>query len=100
MHSINNVDEGMIHTRPLFPDVPFHPGPMYRSPHKPIRSDVSIDQESSQCLPSSENISSDINLDFEENSPFQEGVISEAYQRPDKSFFQEPKRIKGSHKYW
>ena len=28
-------------------------------------------------------------LDFEENSPFQEGVILEAYQIPDKSFSQE-----------
>ena len=46
-------------------------------------------QESSQSSHSLENTSSDINLDFEENSPFQEGVISEAYQRPDKSFFQE-----------
>ena len=27
MHSINNVDEGMTHTRPLIPNVPFHPGP-------------------------------------------------------------------------
>ena len=27
------------------------------------------------------------------NSPFQEGVISEAYQRPDKSFFQELKEL-------
>ena len=34
-----------------------------------------------ESSPSSENISSDINLDFEENSPFQESVISEAYQR-------------------
>ena len=24
MHSINNVDEGMTHTRPLIPNVPFH----------------------------------------------------------------------------
>ena len=30
MHSISNVDEGMTHTRPLIPDVPFHPGPTYR----------------------------------------------------------------------
>ena len=29
-------------------------------------------------------------MDFKENSPFQEGVISETYQRPDKSYFQEP----------
>ena len=35
-------------------------------------------QESSQSSPSSEYTSLDINLDFEENSPFQEGVISEA----------------------
>ena len=32
-------------------------------------------------------------LDFEENSPFQEGIISETIQRPDKSFFQNPKEL-------
>ena len=31
----------------------------------------------------------DINIDFEGNSPYQEGMISERYQRPDKSYFQE-----------
>ena len=80
----------MIHTRPLIPNVPFHPGPTYRPPPKPIRPNMPRSQESS---PSSENISSDINLDVEENSPFQEGVISEAYQRPDKLFFQEPREL-------
>ena len=40
-----------------------------------------------------ENINPDINLDFEENSPFQEGVISETFQRPNKSFFQDPKEL-------
>ena len=34
-----------------------------------------------------------INLDFEENSPFQEGIMSKAFQRPDKSFFQNPKDL-------
>ena len=29
-------------------------------------------------------------MDFEENSPYQEGVISEIYQRPDKSQLVEP----------
>ena len=87
MHSVNNVDEGMTHTKPLIPDVPFHPDPTYRPPPKPIRSNMPRSQGSST---NSENISSDINVDFEENSSFQEGVISEAYQRPDKSFFQEP----------
>ena len=82
-HSINNVDEGMTHTRPLIPDVPFHSGPTYRPPSKSIGPNMSINQESSQSSPSSENISSDINIDFEENSPFQEGIILEAYQRPE-----------------
>ena len=50
-------------------------------------------QESSQSSTSTENINPDINLDIEENSPFQEGVISEAFQRPDKSFSQEPKEL-------
>ena len=30
MHTINNVDAGMTHTRPLILDVPFHPDPTYR----------------------------------------------------------------------
>ena len=34
-----------------------------------------------------------INLDFEENSPFQEGIMSETIQRLDKSFFQNPKDL-------
>ena len=39
------------------------------------------------------NNSSSNNLDIEENSPFQEGVISETIQRPDKTFFQKPKSL-------
>ena len=31
----------------------------------------------------------DINTDIEENSPFQEDIISEIYERPDKSYFKE-----------
>ena len=64
-----------------------------QDPSKPIRSDMPRSQESLQISHSSEDTSSDINLDFEENSPFQEGVISEAYQRLDKSFFQEPQEL-------
>ena len=79
MHSISNVDEGMTHTRPVTPDVPFHPDPTYRPPLETIRSNMPRSQESSQSSPNTENISPDINLDFEENSPFQEGIISEAF---------------------
>ena len=92
-HTMNNVDEGMTHTRPLIPYVPFHPGPTYRPPHKPIRSYMPRSQKRSESSMSVENINPDINLDFEENSPFQEGIISETIQRLDKSLFQEPKRI-------
>ena len=90
MHSINNVDDGMTHTRQLIPDVPFYLGPTYRTPPKLIKSNIPGSQESSQSSHSPDNTRSDINLDFEENSPFQEGIISEMYQILDKSFFQEP----------
>ena len=33
---------------------------------------------------------SDTKTDIEENSPFQENIISKIYERPDKSYFQEP----------
>ena len=36
----------------------------------------------------------DIKTDIEENSPFQENIISEIYERPDKSYFQEPVKLK------
>ena len=84
MHFVNNADGGMTHTRPLIPDVPFHPGLTYRSPPKPIRSHMPRSQQSSQSTLNVENINPDINLDFEENSPFQEGIISKTFQSPDK----------------
>ena len=87
IHSINNADEGITHTRPLIPDVPFYPGPTYRPPPKPIRSNMPRSQEILQSSDSSGN--TNINIDFEEYSPFWECIISEAYHRPDKLFFQE-----------
>ena len=35
----------------------------------------------------------EINKDFEENSPYQEGIISEIYQRPDKSQLVDPPEL-------
>ena len=53
-----------------------------------------------------QDISPNINFNFKENSPFQEGVMSETFQRLDNSFFQDPKELgdlinKGNfvHKY-
>ena len=34
MHSINNVNGKMTDNKPLIPDVPSHPGPVYRLPTK------------------------------------------------------------------
>ena len=34
-----------------------------------------------------------IDIEFEENLPHQEGIISEFYQRPDKSYLQQPKDL-------
>ena len=33
---------------------------------------------------------SDTKTDIEENSPFQENIISKIYERPDQSYFREP----------
>ena len=35
----------------------------------------------------------DRKVEIEENSPFQEGIISEIYERPDNSYLQEPKEL-------
>ena len=42
IHSINNMSGKMTSNNPLIPDVPFHPGAVYRPLPKPIKNDVSI----------------------------------------------------------
>ena len=67
------------------PDVPLYPDLLLGPPkHQPIKQNIKQNiQENSP----------NINFDFEENSPFQEGIILETFQRPDKSFFQNPKEL-------
>ena len=43
--------------------------------------------------PENIDISLELNTQFEKNFPFQEGVLSQTYQSPDKSFFQEPQEL-------
>ena len=81
------------------PDAAFHPGPILRPPPKPIK-------QNDQSSQNTKDINQNINFDFEENSPFQEGVMYETFQRLDKSFLKEPKELgdlinKGNfiHKY-
>ena len=72
-------DRAINNDKPFLPDVPLHPDLF----HKPS----SIQQNTNKI-----NQNTNINLDFEENSPFQEGIISETIQRPDKSFFSKSER--------
>ena len=62
------------------PDVLLHPDLL----HKPSQIQQNIDKVKQI------NQNTGINFDIEENSPFQEGIILETIQRPDKSFFSEP----------
>ena len=72
----------MAGTNPLIPDGAFHPGQVYRPPPKPIKQNMTHAHSSQSSNINNNN--SDINFDFEENSPFQEGIMSETFQRLEK----------------
>ena len=76
----STCDRAINNGKPFLPDVPLHLDPL----HKPS----SLQQNAYKI-----NQNANINLDFEENSPFQEGIISETIQRPDKSFFKNLKEL-------
>ena len=66
----------------------------YRPPPKPTEIPKQIFPR--KILDSDiDSLGQDINTDFEENSPHQEGVTSKICQRPDKSYFQEPPELQG-----
>ena len=58
---------------PFYPDPLMKPPP--RLPDKVVQNNRQINLD----------LDVEINKDFEENSPYQEGIISEIYQRPDKT---------------
>ena len=64
-----------------YPDPVMKPPP--RPPDKIVQNDRQINLD----------LDLEINKDFEENSPYQEGIISETYQRPDKSQLVEPPEL-------
>ena len=87
IHSTNGMNDRLINNNPFMPDVPLHLDLLLRPPkQQPIKQD--IPQNIIEI-----NANPNINLDIEENSPFHEGIISESFQRPDKSFFQNPKEL-------
>ena len=76
IHSTNPI--------PFMPDFPFHLdlfSLLLRNPkQQPFKQNI-------------QEINPNINFDFEENSPFQEGIMLETFQRLDKSFCQNPKEL-------
>ena len=78
--------------QPIGPKIQHRPSPPYHDPYArpPPRSpDVTNSTDSWKDL-----LDTLRNVDIEENSPFQEGIISETYERPDKSYIQEPYELK------
>ena len=59
--------------------VPFYPDPLIKPSLRPL--DIKIQDNRRTIL----DIDLDINNNFEENSAYQEGIILETYQIPDKS---------------
>ena len=81
IHSTNSASDRLINNNPFMPDVPLHQDPLLRTPKpQPIKQNI-------------QEINLKIKFDFEENSPFQEGSMSGTFQRPDRSFFQNPKAL-------
>ena len=69
IHSTNSMSDRLINKIPFMPDVPFHLNPLLRNPkQQPIKQNI-------------QEINPNINFDFEDNSPFQEGIILETFQR-------------------
>ena len=66
---------------------PFYPDLIYRPPPRPPEN------LRSESLENKSVNEPKIDTEFEENSPHQEGIISEFYQRPNKSYLQQPKDL-------
>ena len=84
IHNTNSTSDRLINNNnPFMPDFPLHLDPLLKAPKQ-----QTIKQNAQEINPNA-----NINFDFDENSPFQEGIMSETFQRPDKSFFQNPKEL-------
>ena len=77
---LNRPQAGKLQT-PKYPDPEMKPPP--RPPDKMTQNDRQINLD----------LDLEINQDFEENSPYQEGIISEIYKRPEKSQLVEPPEL-------
>ena len=79
IHNTNSVSDRLINNIPFMPDVPFHLDPLLRNPKQhTIKQNI-------------QEINPKINLDFEENSPFQEGIIVRDIPKAGQVIFSKPK---------
>ena len=77
----------------IVPKIQHRPIPSYQDPYvrpPPKPPDISDPLDSRKDLLDN---NSDRKVEIEENSPFQEGIISEIYERPDNSYVQEPQEL-------
>ena len=82
------------------PKIQHRPSPQYHDPYArppPRPPDVNDPLDCQKDLLDNDL---DRNVDIEENSPFQEGIISEIYERPDTSYIQEPRELKDLIDYY
>ena len=77
-----------MHDRGINNDKSFSPDVLL--PLDPLCTPLLKQQNVDKLFPTNQDTS--INLDIEENSPFQEGTISETIQRPDKTLFSKSKK--------
>ena len=85
--------------QPIGLNIQHRPSPPYhdlyaRPPPRPPDVTNSVDSQKDLL-----ETDPDRNTDIEENLPFQEGIISETYERPDNSHVQEPYELEDSDKY-
>ena len=79
------ITRGMIQDKNR--ELPFYPDMIYRPPPRPPEN------LQAHSLESKPDTRPKIDIAFEENSPYKEGIISEFYQRPNKSYFQEQRDL-------
>ena len=75
------------------PKIQHRPTPSYHNPYTrppPKPPDISDPLDSWKDLLDNDL---DRKVEIEENSPFQEGIILEIYERPDNSYMQEPQEL-------
>ena len=83
-HTNGTCDRGINNDKSFPPDVLLHPDQL----HKPLPKQQNVDK----VIPINQNTG--INLDIEDISPLQEGIISKTIQRLDKTFFQNWKGLR------